>query len=88
MSHYGMAIDLNRCIGCHTCSVACKMANNLPQNVWWNRVATTDGYSIDSTLTEWPQGKLEFMPIGCQHCENPACVKVCPVGATDRKSVV
>ena len=82
MSHYGMAIDLNRCIGCHTCSMACKMANNLPENVWWNRVATTDGYSMDSTVTEWPHGAIEFVPMSCQHCENPACVKVCPVGAT------
>ena len=82
MTRYGMAIDLNRCIGCHTCSVACKMANNLPKNMWWNRVMTNDGYTIDSARTAWPQGMLEFTPVACQHCENPVCVKVCPVGAT------
>ena len=46
MTHYGMAIDLSRCIGCHTCAIACKMANNLPKNVLFNRART-------SVETEW-----------------------------------
>jgi len=82
MTRYGMAIDLNRCIGCHTCSMACKMANNLPQGLWWNRVLTSSGNAMDSASAEWPQGVIDFTPVSCQHCENPACVKVCPVGAT------
>ena len=79
---YGMAIDIKRCIGCHTCSVTCKEMNNLPNDIWWNRVFTIHGESMDAASAPWPKGKLEFMPVSCQHCANPACVKVCPVGAT------
>ncbi|MEG2934191.1 MAG: 4Fe-4S dicluster domain-containing protein [Gordonibacter sp.] len=78
----GMVIDLHRCIGCHTCSVACKEANNIPDGMWWNRVFTDGGSSIDTASGEWPNVSLSYMAISCQHCENPACVKVCPVGAT------
>ena len=46
--HYGMAIDLKRCIGCHTCAMACKAANNIPEGVWWNRVLT-DGGAVSYT---------------------------------------
>ena len=79
---YGMAIDIKRCIGCHTCSVTFKEMNNLPNDIWWNRVLTIHGESMDAASAPWPKGKLEFMPVSCQHCANPACVKVCPVGAT------
>lgn len=79
--HYGMAIDLKHCIGCQTCAFACKVANNLPNDVWWNRVFTDGGPVIDTTSED---GRKEYFPMACQHCENPACVKVCPVGATYR----
>lgn len=83
MAHYGMVIDLKRCVGCQTCAVACKSANNLPKGVWWNRVATMGGESIDTAGGEsYETASMSFMPIACQHCEDPACVKVCPVGAT------
>ena len=79
---YGMTIDLARCIGCHTCGVACKITNNLPQNIWWNRVFTVGGSSVDTSAGTFPNTQLSWQPISCQHCENPACTKVCPVGAT------
>lgn len=82
MAHYGMTIDLARCIGCQTCAVSCKSANNLPIGNWWNRVLTEGGDSIDTASGTWPNAKMNFRPINCQHCEDPACVKVCPVGAT------
>ncbi|WP_449314655.1 4Fe-4S dicluster domain-containing protein [Rubneribacter sp.] len=78
----GMVIDLHRCIGCHTCSVACKESNNIPSGVWWNRVLTDGGSHIDAASGEWPNASISFLPVSCQHCDNPACVKVCPVGAT------
>lgn len=80
--HYGMAIDLKRCIGCHTCAMACKVANNIPEDVWWNRILTDGGDTIDTPRGEYPNLSMRFMAVSCQHCENPACVKVCPVGAT------
>ena len=80
--HYGMVLDTKRCIGCHTCAVACKIANNLPNSIWWNRVLTEGGENVDSAGGTFPNATLRFRPLNCQHCENPACTRVCPVGAT------
>lgn len=80
--HYGMAIDLARCIGCQACAFACKQNNNLPDDVWWSRTLTVGGESMDTAGGSYPNNELSYLPISCQHCENPACVKVCPVGAT------
>ncbi len=79
---YGIAINLKKCIGCHTCAVACKSANNIPEGIWWNRILTDGGGNIDTARGEYPNLKMNYYPVACQHCENPACVKVCPVGAT------
>ncbi|WP_072773758.1 4Fe-4S dicluster domain-containing protein [Desulfitobacterium chlororespirans] len=82
---YAMAIDLKRCVGCHTCSVACKMANNLPNEIWWNRILTVGGEAMDTAAGTFPNNTLEYLPVNCQHCANPACVKACPVGATYKR---
>lgn len=79
---YGMVIDLDRCLGCHTCAVACRIENNLPQQTWWNRICTDGGAELDTPAGQFPNTSLSYVPIACQHCENPACTKVCPVGAT------
>lgn len=82
MTHLGMVIDTQRCLGCHSCAVACKSANNLPDGNWWNRVMTDGGEGLDTPGGEFPRLSMRHIPVSCQHCENPACVKVCPVGAT------
>ncbi|NLP44344.1 MAG: 4Fe-4S dicluster domain-containing protein [Peptococcaceae bacterium] len=82
---YAMAIDLDRCTGCHACSVACKVENNLPNGIWWNRIMTVGGEAMDTPEGKFPNLRMEFLPINCQHCENPACVKACPVGATYKR---
>ena len=82
--HYGMAIDLQLCFGCTECAVACKSNNNLPNNMWWNRVLTDGGDYPDTAKGTYPQVCMAHYPVGCQHCANPACAKVCPVGATWR----
>ena len=79
---YGMVIDLKRCSGCKTCSVVCKVANNIPNDIIWNRVLTEVCDVVDGALGTYPNVTRTFLPVACQHCENPACVKVCPVGAT------
>ena len=82
MTHYGMAIDLKRCFGCQACAAACKIANNLPKNVVFNRVSTVGGEFPDTPAGEFPNCTMSFLPFQCQHCENPACLEVCPTGAT------
>lgn len=82
---YGMVIDLQRCMGCHACSVACKSANNLPKDIWWNRVLTIGGQTMDTVAGTYPNNQMQFLPVNCQHCENPPCAKACPVGATYRR---
>ncbi len=75
----GMVIDLEKCIGCRSCVVACKQHNAQPAGNWWNRVVTPGS---DHHLTPPEKGKLYFLPIHCQHCDNAPCEKVCPVSAT------
>ena len=83
MSRYGFVIDTRRCVGCNYCTMACKGENNLPEGTFWSR-ALTDGGEVEYTPSgEYPDGlSMSFLTLACQHCENPACVKVCPVGAT------
>lgn len=80
-----MLIDLKRCIGCHTCAVACKAHNNLPNDIWWNHVLTYGGKSMDTPRGTYPNLKMQFITLACQHCEDPACVKACPTGATYKR---
>ena len=82
MTHYGFVIDSKSCISCHSCAVACKVENNLPDTIWWNRILTDGGPNMDTPAGTYPNLTIRNIPMGCQHCENPACVKVCPVGAT------
>lgn len=82
MAHYGMVIDTKRCVGCNACSMACKMTNNLPDTNWWTRVLTEGGDEIDTPAGIFPDVSMRYLTVSCQHCDNPACTKVCPVGAT------
>ena len=82
---FGMVIDTKRCFGCQTCAMACKTENNLPNKVWWNRVMTVGGEDLDVAAGQFPDCSLSYLPTSCQHCENPACTKVCPVGATYKR---
>mgnify|MGYP002412020317 CR=1 FL=1 len=80
--HYGMVVDTKRCIGCHTCAMACKLENNIPNDIWWNHVDTVGGDEMDAPKGEYPNLSKMYVTLSCQHCENPACTRVCPVGAT------
>lgn len=85
MARYGLAIDLQACIGCHTCSVACKTANNLPNDMWWCNIHTVGGEAMDTSEGTYPNAKLSYLPVNCQHCDNPVCVMVCPTGASYKR---
>lgn len=83
MTHYGYAIDTRLCVGCNNCSMVCKVENNIPNSIWWNRAVTEGGNQEYTPSGTYPNNlKMSFFTVSCQHCENPACTKVCPVGAT------
>jgi phenylacetyl-CoA:acceptor oxidoreductase subunit 1 len=79
MTRYVMVADLRRCIGCQTCTAACKLANGTPPGVQWRRV-------VDTEVGEYPDVERVFIPTGCQHCAYPPCLEVCPSGATRQRS--
>jgi Fe-S-cluster-containing dehydrogenase component len=74
-----MAIDLDRCIGCEACLVACKTENEVPLGNFRLRMRQT-------VVGTFPDLQGEFRPEQCFHCENPPCVAVCPTGATYKTS--
>ncbi|MEL1136049.1 4Fe-4S dicluster domain-containing protein [Desulfitobacterium sp. THU1] len=86
----GMVIDLDKCIGCRTCAVACKAHNAQPPGTWWNRVFTPGSPYHQSAVGEEGNLQMNFLPVSCQMCDNAPCEKVCPVGATytDERGVV
>lgn len=87
---WGMAVDLERCIGCWSCAVICKSENDVPLGMWWNRILT-HGDDLD-VPREGEHGNLEmeWVPLSCQHCDDAPCEKVCPTSATfiDKEGLV
>jgi molybdopterin-containing oxidoreductase family iron-sulfur binding subunit len=73
-----MLIDLTRCIGCDACTVACKQENGTPADVFFARVLNVEAGT-------YPDVKRVYLPLLCNHCENPACLKACPNKAIFRR---
>ena len=84
MTQYAIATDLNRCVGCLSCMVACKAVNNVPIGSYWNKVLRI-GPSLKEGATSSHDVEMYYLPVSCQHCDNPECVSVCPTGASYKR---
>jgi Fe-S-cluster-containing dehydrogenase component len=90
----GLLIDLDTCVGCHACATACKQWNGAsaisgpladtdaygaePSGTWFNRIRH---YEVGT----YPANKTVNFPMSCLHCEEAACVTVCPTGASYKR---
>ncbi len=81
---YGLLIDLDRCTGCRTCTVACKMENRLEQ-VSGIRVETVGGPLRDTPAGKYPNLSMYYLPVPCMHCSEPPCLPSCPTEAIYRR---
>jgi Fe-S-cluster-containing dehydrogenase component len=85
MPRWGMVIDLDKCCACQSCTAACRMENNTPiagpvqtafgRAILWNEV-------LPFLEGNYPEVTVTLIPRPCQMCDNPPCIKVCPVKAT------
>jgi sulfite dehydrogenase (quinone) subunit SoeB len=93
----GLVIDLDTCVGCQACATSCKEWNTqgysapltdedpygaTPSGVWLNRV---HGYEVEEAGIE-DRSRIVHFPRSCLHCEEPACVTVCPTGASYKRA--
>ncbi|MGD8666515.1 MAG: 4Fe-4S dicluster domain-containing protein, partial [Desulfobacterales bacterium] len=74
MPKYAMVIDLQRCVGCGACSIACRNENNVPDGIYWsNKITETSG--------TFPNVRFHYLPTLCNHCSDAPCVTGCPTKA-------
>lgn len=79
MARMRIIANLDRCIGCNSCTAACTQENNLDVGNFYLKVHHMGPFGTFPDLEQY------YLPAKCQHCDNPACVSVCPTGASYRR---
>lgn len=74
---YRFGFDMNACIGCHSCEVACAEQNGLPPGTTWRRVGEVEG-------GDHPATRRFHLSMSCNHCLEPACLLGCPTNAYEK----
>lgn len=74
---YGMVIDLSRCVGCNACTMACKVSNGTPPQMFYSHVEVSEEGA-------YPDAVNVYLPVLCEHCADAPCLEACPTGATYR----
>jgi formate dehydrogenase iron-sulfur subunit len=91
----GLLIDLTRCTGCQSCAAACQVANSRPESITPPTALSSDAYSFVDCRSCPPTGatadvdplKTVYVKHQCMHCEHPACVSACTVGALQKSAL-
>ena len=82
MTQLAICTDIDRCVGCLACSVACKVVNDVPIGNFWNKTLRVGPFPKPGGSGQYPDVTHYFLNIQCQHCANPECVHVCPTEAS------
>jgi Fe-S-cluster-containing dehydrogenase component len=82
MANYSIITDLNRCVGCLSCTVACKAMNGVNVGSFWLKTLRIGPHLSEGGSGAFPDVEMYFLPMQCQHCKHPQCVEVCPTEAS------
>jgi Fe-S-cluster-containing dehydrogenase component len=74
---WAMIIDLSRCTGCQSCSIACKLQNHTVQNHFNTRIREYE-------TGHYPDARMVFTPVQCNQCDDPPCLPACPEKAISK----
>ena len=85
MTQYAIVTDVNRCVGCLACAVACKVVNDVPIGSFWTKTIRVGPTPKKGGSGQFPDVEMYFFTLQCQHCKEPQCVRVCPTGASQKK---
>ncbi len=79
MNRFAFKMNAAKCIGCRTCTMACKNYNRLLPEIQWRKV-----YPLAEKI--YPHAERAFYSLACNHCDNPACRQACPTNSYEKRS--